>query len=451
MTPEPTSQTAQEGEFVLGQGAKTQGFNMPEDMLNRLNAMVTSKGGEPAVQESPKETPAEPTKSKPTPTPPPSQAKANEPKPAPVAAQAAATTQPKPEAASPAPPVKGAAGEAATAATDPEPLKGPKPLREAYERAQAKVTELESGIGATTKEKLDALNKLAEAEKALTAAQRRIADEFEPLRKVHEETAKKLQEREEALRIRDYTATAEWHERYVKPVHEAQQEALQFIGELVVTKGDGSTVPASQEHLNYILGAPNANEAARRAEELFGNQPAFTGQLVNYRQRLRALAGKQQEALQKAQLESAEWAKRTQAQQLEQQSAIQQHMRDAISQHLVKVADPEEQAALSEGESFANELDMAAQSGNVTLWGSKLGQARADLMNLRVERVRNQRLAAENAELKRQLEDYRGTEPKVETRNGGAPPPAPEPTGLGDSMRRRLEASLMPKILERAR
>lgn len=318
---------------------------------------------------------------------------------------------------------------------------GPKQLREQYEKlqaihaqAEAKVKELELTYGATTKEKAEAMAKLAQAEEKLGLYEKRVKEEFEPLAKRYEETSKKLTEREEALRMRDYTATPEWHEKYVKPLADTHAEALQLINELVVTKEDGSQVQATAQELNYIIGAPNANEAARRADQLFGERSPFTPQLVNYRTKLRALETKRVEALEKAKVESEQWFQSQQQRQLDIQQALLRTLQESEKQHRMATEDPEEVAALSEGETFAKELDQLQQSGNVQAFGEKLGKARATLQNARVLELRVKRLQARISEQEAELQRLRGTEPQVETRTEGRAPELPEAAPLHERM-----------------
>lgn len=407
----------------LGSGMTDKtGFNaLSPDLVARLNKAAG------------KETPAQVEETPATPT----AAPISQPK----AATAKADTQgagsspppsnsPQPRAeAKPAPPPEGGEGSG----KEDTAKQTPKQLREAYEKAQAKVTELETTMGATSKEKADAFARLAAAEEKLKGFELRLKDEWEPLRKAHEETSKRLQEREEALRIRDYTATTEWHERYVKPIVETQQEALQFVGELVATTEDGGQVQATQEHLNYILGAPNANEAARRSEQLFGQNSPFTPTLVNYRTKLRALQAKQGEALKNAQLESAQWQERAQQQQAEQlqrlKAFVQEKERTLRGPDFEVGEDTELKQALEEGMELADTLVNGRPDLTPEAWGEVIAKGRVHIQR---SHVLEKRLARAEAELKaanEELARYRGSEPTVETRNAGAPAPTADDGG----------------------
>jgi hypothetical protein len=350
--------------------------------------------------------------------------------PAPISAKppaqaAAKPAAPKPEAGSLSPPPAPAtpAADATKPAAEPAAeVKGPKQLREAYERAQAKVAELETTMGATAKEKAEAFARLAATEEKLTSYEKRIADEYEPMRKVLTEREKRLAEVEENLRMRDYTATPEWHNNYVKPINDTWQEAVQFVSELAVQNADGSSIPATQEHLNYVIGAPNANEAARRAEQLFGNQSVFTGTLVNYRNKLKALQTKQQEAAKNAKLESEQWHQQRQAHEAEQLSKLRSYVtqREAVeSADLVVNDDPELRTALEAGSALADTLVNGDPKLSPESWADVIAKSRA---HIKRSHVLTKKLARAEAELKAAREElgrYRSSEPGVETRASG--------------------------------
>jgi hypothetical protein len=246
----------------------------------------------------------------------------------------------------------------------------------------------------------------------------KFAKEYEPQIKRLTEKEKRLQEVEEQLRVRDYTATPQFHDTYVKPIVEVQQEALQFMGELVATV-EGQKVQATKEHLEYVIGAPNANEAAARAEQLFGT--TFTPQLVNYRQRLRALTARRAEAVQKASVESETFFKQQQESQQVAEARFRQTVEQRIGSYLLKPVDndPDEAAALMEGEKFAKQVaeGVADLDQRADLSARILATAKND----RLKDVRLRKQGEEIAALKEQLGRYQRNEPDVETTGGGAP------------------------------
>lgn len=271
------------------------------------------------------------------------------PKAKPVAAPTKPTTPAPTSTSSKAETTPAAKATAEAKPADAEPKKGGvAQLREAYERAQARLTEVETSVLSTAKERDEARQKAEALEQRLLSAETRISKELEPRVARLTEVEQKLQEREEALKVRDYTATTEWHDRYVKPIVDVQQEAGQLMAELTVETPEGH-VPATQDHLNHVLTAPSLNEAAKRATEMFG--PLVAPQVVNLRSRLSALQRKQQEALKNAQLEATEWQKRTQADQMAQReqwlAAVSEREKAHLSDVTVAEGDTETAEALA--------------------------------------------------------------------------------------------------------
>lgn len=379
------------------------------------------------------------------------QAAEAEPAPAPEPAKAtppAATPKPAPaKAAEPAPaPAPTAKGDPAPAPAKPEekPTKEtPAQLRAAYEKAQARVAELEASYTTTAKEKADAYAKLATFETKVKEYDERITKEYEPLKVQLTETAKRLQEREEALRMRDYTATPEWHEKYVKPIADTQAEVQMLLAELRATDANGQEVPATAEHFNYVLGAPSLNEAAKRATALFGEFAA--PQVVNLRSRLGALERKRQEALKTAQLESEQWAKRTEAQQRDNQQRFKAEVARRVALHLPKPAegDAEEAAAIAEGTQLAELIEHGDPRLTPEDVYEKVAIAQARIRGEPLKELRLRRQAARIEELEKQLAAYQATEPPVETRRSNTAAPGAE--------KRDWKAELLNKAVAAAR
>lgn len=378
-----------------------------------------------------------------------------------------AATQPKAGVAQPPPKAAPKMEQPAVKAepvTKPteEPLKQEskaKPLRDAYEHtkaelatAQAKAAELETNFNATAKEKADAYAKVANLEGEVQGYAKRWKEEVEPLQKQFAETTKKLQEREEALRLRDYTGTSEWHEKFVKPIADVQNEAMQFVNELVATV-NGQQVRGNQEHLNHIVGAPDAHEAAARAKALFGDEPAFTSTLVNYRQRLKGLAGKQQEALKQASVESEQWARAQQAKQAQDRekmaSAVQERERTYLTSLALPDNDPELQAARQEGKVLADLISNGSPDMTPEKWADTVAKTRVEVQHAAVLKKQMARVQAENAELKKQLAAFQATEPTVETRNGTAPE-VNNDEGPGSNTLTRLQKTELAKLTKLA-
>lgn len=361
-----------------------------------------------------------------------------------AAAQKAAGIEPTPEPPNPdpvpAPAAKPEPPKEATKAATPAP-EPPKPqpkqddtpkkksgieeLREAHERQSKRAAELEASLTATAKEKADAFTRLAEMEAKIAKYDERIAKEFEPQMKVLAEKEKKLQTIQEQLRIRDYTATDEWHEKYVKPIVDTQKEATDLLSELQANV-NGTEVPATQEHFNYVMAAPSLNEAANRAKSLFGDFAAT--QIVNLRSRLVRLAKNQQEALKSAQLESAEWEKNRLSEMAQNRENWKKNILNAASRLMdsdpvfkPSAEDNDAIEALAEGQKFADLLLNGSDEMTPEMIAENVGKGRAKIIKAHVLERKYPKLESRIKELEEQLKAYQSSEPDVG--RGSAPAP----------------------------
>lgn len=387
--------TAPKGEAIPIENLppRTNMVTMPDGLMAAINKEA---GVEPAAV-----TPAAPVVATPSATPP-----------ATPAAKAAATPAP-------------AATPAAAATPAPPKKEGVKELREAYERAQAKVDELNASVTATTKEKAEALTKLAKAEEQFAVVQKRIAEEFEPQVKRLTEVEKRLQEREERLRIADYQASDEYHERYVRPLASARAEAEAFMGELTVATADGQERQATKADLDTVLSQPNHTQAAKLAKALFGEETYQS--VLNHRMKVLSLERSRQEAVKNAHLASAEWLERTQSQQAQAQaqfrSALTASMDKMFAEHpeifTAAEDDADAKGALDEGASFGEELLNLSPATPPEQIASKVAQAQVRVRAYPRLRQTIGRQAAEITNLKKQLAEFQRSEPDVATRTGG--------------------------------
>jgi hypothetical protein len=355
---------------------------LPDSILEAAMAMT---GAEPPAKPEPKPDPAKPVAQKPP----------EKPAPAP---------KPAPEV--------------------PKKKEGIDSVREALDRQTAKAEELASSLTATAKEKADAFAKVAELERQLKERDEKIAKEYEPRLAVLTEKEKRLQQAEEQIRIRDYTLTPEYHEKYVTPIIEAQAEAQALISELVVTDGDGAQHAATREHFDYVISAPNQNEAAKRAEQLFG--PHVASSVANFRLRLRALESKRQEAQKNAALESIEYEKRSAAQIAQQRENLLKAVAERESKYIEEFAPPVDDADLIEafrkGKELVDEVAAATPDMGLDKFADTIARARTAMRKAPILAKKAERLQARVAELEEQLKAYQASEPTVETRRTGGDP-----------------------------
>ncbi len=414
----PPSGPAPGPELSIGGSTGSTNFGgLAPDTLSKLNKLAGVVEAEKAAPKAaPVATPAKPTPVK-------TEAAPVKPTAATVTTPAAPTTPPDPK-------------------PDDAKAQGPKQLREAYERQQARVAELEQSVGATAAEKAEAFTKLAATEAKLTAHEKRIAEEYEPMRKVLEERSKRLTEAEENLRMQDYKSTQEWHDRYVRPIVEVQNEVNDVLAQVAVIDGDQPRAATPQDFAK-VLSTPTLNEAERVAKQLFGEGFATT-EIVRHSAKLRQLAKAQQTALQNAKVESEQWHQTQQQRQTEMQARMRAFVQQKELEHGGELAtltgdDPELSEALASGATLAETL--ATGNPNLTPegWGDVVARSKVAIKRDAVNQKRITRLQGELKAAQDELARYRGSEPTVETRNAGPATEEAEPSDF----KSRMTASLL--------
>lgn len=354
-------------------------------------------------------------------------------------------TPPKKEAATPkaaqaeaikpattaAEPAKPAASTPATPPAD-EP-KGIKQVREALQRAQEKIKQHEGSLTTTAKERAEAFQKAADLELKLAKMTEELEKDYKPRVARLAEVEKKLQEKEERLRIKAYQETDEFHDRYIKPLTTAQQEAQELLSELIVNNDDGSARAATQDDFNEVLSAPSLNQAAEIAQKKFG--PLAAQSVVNLRSRMRSLDKQRQEAIKNSALAAVEYEKQMMARQATDIQRRTEFFRQQVQKHMEAEADifspPEGDldaiATLTQAAQFADVLLNKPPEMPEEQFLSKVAEGRTRIMKSFVHEKSIAKLKAENAALQERLKAYEGSEPDVETRTGGTTSKAQTP------------------------
>lgn len=433
---QPSTPTEQVSANGTPKGMRTP---LPSSILDSIRAKATQNL--PASEVAPTTTPAPAPPSKDEP-PKAAASPSKEATPLPTTAKAADTT----------PAVKPAPAEAKVDGDKPAKKDGIAAVREALERAEARAREVESNYHSTAKEKAEAFAKLAEVEKKAQSLEEKFAKEYEPQIKRLTEKEKRLQEVEEQLRIRDYTATPEWHDTIEKPIAATHERIGRILKQVAVTDpSTGQQRQATVEDFTRIAQIPflNAREAA--AKQMFG-EGFVASELTRLSGELETQLENRKQALGQAHIKSQEYFKKAQEEQMANQARLTQVVRENVKKHLIQPAedDPEEVRAMQDGEAFADDLDRAAQSGNYEVWAPKLAQARADLLNKRILETRFKRVEAENAALKAELKRYQSNEPEVGGSGKGVPPPEGSQMG-GPLPKSDLHQHLMSRARELAR
>lgn len=355
-----------------------------------------------------------------------------------------ATAAPEPAAATPVPPepqkqtatppaangtpAKAPETRAPVAATPPAPPKSDKEenlanLRKKLEAREAEFTTLQNSLTATTKEKADALQKIADTEARVNKLAEEIEKDYKPRAERLKVVEQELQKREEVLKVKAYQETSEFHDRFVKPLADAQGEVNELLSELVVNNGDGTSRQATIDDFNEILGARSLNDAHTIAANKFG---PIAPTLVNFRTRIRGLERTRAEATKRSGEMAMEYEQRRQSEMLQQQQQFKGSVY-AEAERLLKEtlqiddSDPEEKTALAEAQSFADGL-WSSDNETVEQVVKKAAKARKNNIEAPVLRKRNERLQKKVAELEAQLKEYQRSEPQLEPRGGGAQP-----------------------------
>lgn len=318
---------------------------------------------------------------------------------------------------------------------DPPKREDPKPatvtkktgideLREAHERASARVKELEQSDSAKAKTLSEAQAREAELSKKLAEREEEIGKTFKPAMERLTAAEKRIQEQEEKLRITNYTATNEWHERYEKPLVQLTSEIDALAKELEINV-DGVNRVATRNDLDAVLSAPTLTRASQIAKDMFGDSPVV-GMLLNQRSRLRAGVQAKQEAYKNAALESENFMKQKQLSEAEAREKTRRLLLERTEQ-MVSAFRPqkeqaEEYAAYEQGLQLA---DLAITGGDkmtpdefITI----VAKARTSIIRDSLSSKQLEKANARIQELETQLKEYQGSEPEVRTRNGGSQP-----------------------------
>jgi hypothetical protein len=355
-------------------------------------------------------------------------------------------TPPEPKAAQPEPPKASAIPPAPTKEPAAEEPKGIKQVREAYERAEAKAKELNLSLTATTKEKADALQRQAELEARLS----KLTDEHEKDIKPRLERLTKLEQEhqrvQETLRIRAYTETTEFHDKFVKPLADAQGEVNELLTELIVQNEDGTSRVATMEDFNEVLAARSLNEAHAVAAKKFG---PIAPTVVNFRTRIRGLERSRTEAVKEAGVRSAEFEKNQQAALAQQR----EHLRSTLLTEAQRLAgeapelsvpeeDQEARATLHAATEFADKLLQGPEAfPSVEHYIKEVAKGRVKMMRAPMLEHKARKLEAKVAELEERLKAYESSEPGLSGSNGGPKAKGADGSDLNSTRSKLIEAA----------
>lgn len=339
---------------------------------------------------------------------------APDPAPAPV-------PSPAPEAPAPSPGSK-PPPSAATSTPEPSDKPGIKQLREAYEKAQERLKQLEVNSTSTAEQIKESASKLAEAASKLAAREEEIEKTYKPQVQRLSDLEKHNAKLEEQLRIKDFTSSPDWHKAYVKPIADARAEADAYMSELVVPTGEGKERQATRQDFEAVLGASNLNSAVKVAKALFGDDFAQT--VINLRTKILGLERIRRAAYDSAALESEAAIKRH----AEEQAQFLEKTRALYGQELARIeteekewltapdTDQELKDAMASGTRDADRIVQGDPKMTREEQVKILARVRSDTIQARAAKILLKRANAKVADLEKQLAGYHKSEPDLKGR-----------------------------------
>jgi hypothetical protein len=312
-------------------------------------------------------------------------------------------------------------------------------LREAYEELKVNFSKAAAEGDVTRKE-------LAEFRKKAQLYEDQIKS-LEPLKPRIEEYEKRIAQYDERLKLIDYTQHPEFHEKFVKPVSEALQNAHAIVKEMVVESSDGTQRLGNEQDFAAVLAAPNLSEATRVAKELFGPDLAQTA--IAHRTQVLTAERRRQEAVKDAGLKSQEFAKTVNERQHAEAVKFRESFQRASDEladkyapiYKVDVADKEASDTYQRGLEIVNAAMERDPSTTNDEFIQTLARVRHRAASFPVMLLKNQRLQTEVETLKSKLAAYEKSSPETNGRgesNGNSEVAANEDPRA--ELRRRLTA-----------
>lgn len=302
-----------------------------------------------------------------------------------------AKPEPKPEPAKPA---------------KVEEPKTPKELRASYEAANKEVQRLRS--------EMDILKRQG----ATSDETKNLKAELEALRKQHAAA-------EETLKFTKFEASAEYRDKYEKPLEDALSNAYQDVSELVVEDDNGKRA-GTPDDFNSILNLP-LGQAADKAETLFGRA---SGAVLQLRSKILDLHRSRKQAIENFKTVAAQHAEKQKQQEQEHNTRLRARWEEASKTMVDRYpqwfgkdeSDPEGNKLLDSGYAL---VDRAWDTtGQVPIEDQVA--IRADLRHRAAGfgRLvqRNQKLEAQVRDLTEKLKGYMESTPGESRRDGSGAP-----------------------------
>lgn len=255
------------------------------------------------------------------------------------------------------------------------------------------------------------------------------------LKQRYEAIEKKYKEVEDNLRFTNYERSAEYKEKYQKPIEDAFGNAYREIKQLEVTGADGNTRLATEDDFNAIARL-NTADAIRVSRELFGDAAT---EVLAHRRAIHALNDQRNKALDEFRAHGAEREKQMSEQRQKQFEELNGKVRSVFAKTFEETtASKADYLKPREGDDEGNKLLQAAQeeaakafdfSGKIPPEEQAARHAKTWFKAAAFDRLERDysRQSAKIAELEEQLRQYSNSEP---TRRGdGSTDPSTKPSG----------------------
>lgn len=294
--------------------------------------------------------------------------------------------------------------------------------------------------------------KLARVEKELAAAKASAIPEAEA-KQVTERLTKaeaRVKELEEELRYKNYEKHPEFLKEYQQPYEAEFRRAMSELKEIPVVDAAGNQRTATADDLIAILNLP-LGQAQQAAKEMFGE---FTPYVMEYRRSLKSLMDKRQAAIDQVKTQGAERERQMSEAQQRQESELNQFIAETWKQaqqdtltdsaygryFTPRESDPDWNQRLAKGYEVVDRAfsDPNPRDPRLTPQEREKVIRRHSAVRHRAAafgplRYENEKLSARVAELEKQLEEYKSTEPGSA---GGAKPRASASDQSEDPMAR---------------
>lgn len=324
-------------------------------------------------------------------------------------------------------------------------------LRKKAEDLETRLTTAVNSSTATAKEKADLATKLAEVEGRANKLAEEIDKTYRPQVERLKVAEQELQKERETIRIKDYTSSQEFHDKYVKPIADIRRDAGKLLTQLIVVDENGNRRPADKADFDAVIAAPSLTDAIEVAEKKFG-RAAQT--VVNMRQSLYSLEEARSEAVANAGLASAEYVKNQHI----QQAQFQENMRNAVRAEANRLMaespelnpaddDNDSKAVIAAATEFADKLIEGDPTWTPEQMAKNVAKARVKLIGHDVVKKQRDAYKARVVELEEKLKAYENSEPQLRPRGGGGAPVVPV---NGDKPERaKLHAAINDMVAQR--